>query len=158
MTAYVWDLSGPDNRCDSYRPGHLIHWLQFKLSMTQPSPVIPVTATADDDGTVYIEGDDVWEVGWNHRPALIQDGLHQFDGMAVWKPSFHLLVVPTESFWGSARTVFSIARLDEKRECDVDRGAKPDHRVSRAPTPTNLPPVRIATRYATGRPRPRRPE
>jgi hypothetical protein len=154
MPAYAWDLSGTDNRCHSYRPGHLIHWMQFKLSMTKPSPVIPVTAGVDDDGMVYIEGDDVSVVGWNHRPTLIQDALHRFDGMALWKPSFHLLAVPTDSFWGSARTVFSIAALEEKRECEVTRVAHPDHRVTRASVPTNLPPVRIAARYAAGRPRP----
>jgi hypothetical protein len=29
MSGYVWDLSGTDNRCQSYGPGHLIHWIHF---------------------------------------------------------------------------------------------------------------------------------
>jgi hypothetical protein len=129
--------------------------MQFNLSMRLPSPVIPVTAAVDDDGLVHIEGDDVSMVGWNHRPAVLRDALDRFDGMAVWKPIFHLLAVPTESFFGGPRSVFSIAALDEKRECHVTP-VKPDHLVPRAPAPTNVPPLRIAARYAAGRLRARR--
>ena len=56
MSGYVWDLSGTDKQCDSYAPGHQIHWIQFNHSMREPSPVIPVTAVVDDDGLVHIEG------------------------------------------------------------------------------------------------------
>jgi hypothetical protein len=114
---YVWDLSAPDNQCASYRPGHLIHWIHFNHSMREPSVAIPVTAAVDDDGLVHIEGDDVSLVRWNHRPALLRDALHRFGGMAVWKPRWHILAVPTEAFIGGARTVFSLAALDEKTEC-----------------------------------------
>ena len=113
----VWDLSAPDNQCASYRPGHLIHWIHFNHSMREPSVAIPVTAAVDDDGLVHIEGDDISLVRWNHRPALLRDALHRFGGMAVWKPRWHILAVPTEAFIGSARTVFSLAALDEKTEC-----------------------------------------
>jgi hypothetical protein len=126
MSGYVWDLSRPDDRCDSYAPGHLIHWIQFKLSMRDCSVVIPVTAAVADNGLVYIEGDDVTVLGWNHRPAVLSDALHRFNGMAVWKPEFHLLAVPTEAFVGGARSVFNIARLDQRRECFDGRGANPD--------------------------------
>jgi hypothetical protein len=158
MSGYVWDLSGTDNRCFSHAYGHLIHWIQFKLSMRHGTVVIPVTAAVDDDGLVYLEGDDVSLVGWNHRPTLLRDGLHGFDGMAVWKPSFHLLTVPTESVFGGARSVFSIARLDERRECRIPRGTDSVHLVPRGPAPTDLPPLRIAARYATGKPKTRRRE
>ena len=84
MSGYVWDLSGTDNRCHSYGPGHLIHWIHSKHSMREPSAVIPVTAEVDEDGLVHIEGDDVSLVRWNHRPALLRDALHRFSGMAVW--------------------------------------------------------------------------
>ena len=59
MSGYVWDLSGTDNRCHSYGPGHLIHWTHLNHSMREPSPVIPVTAEVDEDGLVHIDGDDV---------------------------------------------------------------------------------------------------
>jgi hypothetical protein len=29
MTGYVWDLSGTDEQCASYGPGHQIHWIHF---------------------------------------------------------------------------------------------------------------------------------
>jgi len=57
VAAYIWDLSGTDNQCDSYAPGHQIHWIHFNHSMREPSVVIPVTASVDDDGLVHIEGD-----------------------------------------------------------------------------------------------------
>jgi hypothetical protein len=31
--SYVWDLSGTDRQCDSYAPGHQIHWIHFNHSM-----------------------------------------------------------------------------------------------------------------------------
>jgi hypothetical protein len=52
----VWDLSGTDDQCDSYGPGHQIHWIQFNHSMREPSVVIPVTAVVDEDCVVHIEG------------------------------------------------------------------------------------------------------
>jgi hypothetical protein len=136
----------------------LVHFIQFKLSVREPSPAIPVTATIDDDGVIHIEGDDVSMLGWNHRPALVRAALRRFDGTAVWKPHFYLLAVPTDSFWGGARSVFSIARLDERRECRVTHVTNPDHVEPRAPAPTNVPPLRIAARYAAGKPTVRRRE
>jgi hypothetical protein len=137
MSGYVWDLSGTDNRCQSYGPGHLIHWIHFNHSMREPSAVIPVTAEVDDDGLVHIEGDDVSLVRWNHRPALLRDALHRFGGTA-WKPRWYILAVPEEAFIGSARSVFR------------------EHLVPSAPSPTNGPPLQIAARYAAGRLRPNR--
>jgi hypothetical protein len=104
-----------------------------------------------------VQRDDVSLVRWNHRPALLHDALHRFGGMAVWKPRRRILAVPTEAFIGGARTVFSLAALDERREGYVHRATNPDHLVPRAPSPTTMPPLRIASRYAAGRPRaPRR--
>jgi hypothetical protein len=94
MTGYIWDLSGTDRQCASYAPGHLIHWIHFKLSMREPSVVIPVTASVDDDGLVHIEGDGLSLVRWNHRPALVRAALERFGGRADWKPRWYLLAVP----------------------------------------------------------------
>ena len=152
MSGYVWDLSGTDRQCDLYRPGHQIHWIHFNHSMREPSVVIPVTAVVDDDGLVHIEGDDVSLVRWNHRPALLRATLDRFDGRADWKPRWHLLAVPTEAFMGSARSVFNLAARDERRECRALHSTNPDHLIPSKPSPTNLPPLRIAARYADGRP------
>ena len=56
MSGYVWDLSGTDEKCDLYGPGHQIHWIHFNHSMREPSVVIPVTAVVDEDCVVHIEG------------------------------------------------------------------------------------------------------
>jgi hypothetical protein len=122
MSGYVWDLSGTDNRCHSYGPGHLVHWIHFNHSMREPSAVIPVTGVVDEDGLVHIDGD-VSLVRWNHRPALLRDALHRFGGRAVWKPRWYLLAVPEEAVFGGARSVFS-------------RGAGRQARMLRYPPPT----------------------
>jgi hypothetical protein len=127
MSGYVWDLSGTDNWCHSHGPGHLIHWIHFNHSMREPSAVIPVTAEVAADGLVHIEGHDLSLVRWNHRPALLRDALHRFGGMAVWKPRWYIVAVPEEAFFGGARSVFSLAAPDERRECYVFRSANADH-------------------------------
>jgi hypothetical protein len=136
----------------------LVHFIQFKLSMRESSPGIPVTATIDDDGVIRIDGDDVSLLGWNHRPALVRDALRRFGDTAVWKPRFYLLAVPTDSHFGGARSVFSIATSSQPRACRVTRVTNPDHVEPRVLPPTNLPPLRIAARYAGGRPTTRRRE
>ena len=145
VSGYVWDLSGTDRQCDSYAPGHQIHWIHFNHSMREPSVVVPVTASVDDDGQVHIEGD-LSLVRWNHRPDLVRAAVERFGGRADWKPRWYLLAVPTESFMASARSVFSLAALDERRDCRVTRTTNPDHLLSNGPAPTNLPPLRIAAR------------
>ena len=153
MSGYVWDLSGTDRQCDSYAPGHQIHWIHFNHSMREPSVVIPVTAVVGDEGLVHIEGDDLSLVRWNHRPALLRAALQRFGGRADWKPRWYILAVPTEAFMGSARSVFSLAAPGGRRECCVFRSTNPDHLVPSVPSPTNVPPLRTADRYAAGRKR-----
>ncbi len=178
MSSYVWDLSGTDKQCASYGPGHWVHWIQHKLSVREPVPVIPVTASVDDDGLVHIEGDDLSLVLWNHRPALLHAAFQRFGGMADWKPRWYLLAVPTESFMGSARSVFSLAAPDKRRDCRPIRRADSDGPPPPSGTParqryvekiwaeqeaknaelhkidySHIPPLRIAARYAAGRAR-----
>ena len=153
VSAYVWDLSGTGRQCDSYAPGHQIHWIHFNHSMREPSEVIPVTASVDDDGLVHIEGEDLSLVRWNHRPALVRAALQSFGGRAEWKPCWYLLAVPAESFVGSARSVFSLVAPDERRDCHVTRVTNPSHLVPRVPSPTNVSPLRIAAQYVAGRKR-----
>ncbi|HTY32048.1 hypothetical protein [Mycobacterium sp.] len=151
MSGYVWDLSGTDDQCDSYGPGHQIHWIHFNHSMREQSVVIPVTAVVDDDGLVHIKGDGLSLVRWNHRPALLHDALQRFGGMADWKPRWHLLAVPTEAFMGSARSVFNLATLAKRSESYVVRSTNPNHLVPSAPSPTNVSPLRIADWYVARR-------
>ena len=153
MSGYLRDLSGTDKQCDSYAPGHQIHWIHFNHSMREPSEVIPVTASVDDDGLVHIEGDDLSLVRWNHRPALVCAALERFSGRADWKPRWYLLAVPAEEFTGSARRSFSLAALDQRRDCHVARTTNPDHLVARVPSSTIVPPLRIAAWYVAGRKR-----
>ena len=122
--------------------------------MREPSAVIPITAEVAEDGLVHIEGDDVSLVPWNHRPALVRDALHRFGGMAVWKPRWYVLAVPEEAFFGRARSVFSLAAPEERRECHVHRVTNPEHLVSSALSPTNVAPLRIAAQYLADRLRP----
>jgi hypothetical protein len=155
MSGYAWDLSGTDAHCASYRPGHMIHWIHFNHSMRQPGPVTPVSAAVDDDGLVHIEGEDLSLLRWNHRPAVIRDALHRFGGMAVWKPRWHILAVPTEAVVGGARTVFNLVPLDQRCDCYVARATDTDRPLlPGVPSATDGPLLRVAVRYATGRPRP----
>jgi len=69
MSQPIWGLSGTDDRCDLYGPGHQIHWIHFNHSVREPSEVIPVTASVDDDGLVHIEGDDLSLTGLRPSPT-----------------------------------------------------------------------------------------
>jgi hypothetical protein len=153
MSEIWWNLSGTDKRCDSYGGDHWVHWIQHKLSVREPRPVITVTATVDDDGVVLIEGDGLSLVSWNHRPALVRTALRCSGGIAQWKPRWQLLVVLTADLVDGARNVFSLVAPDERRECSVTRSTNPDDLIPSMPSPTNLPPLRIAARYTWGRPR-----
>jgi hypothetical protein len=148
MPQPIWALSGTDDRCDLCGPGHLVHWIHFNHSMREPGAVTPVTAAVAEDGLVHIEGNDESMVRWNHRPAVLRDALHRFGGMAVWKPRWHLLAVATEAFLGGARSVFNLATPDQKRACYTFRSINSDRLVANTPSPTDVPPLRIAPRYA----------
>ena len=112
---------------------------------------------------------------WNHCPALLRAALHRFGGTADWKPRWYILAVPTDSFWGNASSVFSLAAPDERRECHVIRRADSDGPPPRAGTPatgryvqkiwaeqeaknaelrkidySHIPQLRVANRYAHG--------
>ena len=134
----------PDKQCDSHGPGHWVHWIQHKLSVREPGQVIPVTASVDGSGVVLLEGDDLSLVSWNHRPVLVRAALQRSGGFAQWKPRWHLLVVPTGDLVDGASNVFSLVAADERRECRVTRSTNPDHLIPSKPSPTDVPPLRIA--------------
>lgn len=150
----VWDLSTTGSRCDSHSSGHQVFYIHFNVSMRNPGPVIPVTARVGDDGLVYLTGDELALVRWNHRPDLLAAALDRFDGMADWKPRWSLLAVPAEAIMGSAQSVFYLASPDQRSACRITRrteaSAAPRNtkpRIARGP----IPPLRIAERYAGGR-------
>jgi hypothetical protein len=94
------------------------------IALSQQSPIDSIDgrqAISVDDVAfalwVDLEGNDLSLVRWNHRPALVRAALQRFGGRADWKPRWYLLAVPTESFVGSARSVFSLAAPDEWRDC-----------------------------------------
>jgi hypothetical protein len=151
MSEIFWNLSGIDGQCASYAPGHLVHWGRHKLSMRQPGRVVPVTVSVDDDGMLLLEGDALLLVGWNHRPALVRAALRRSGGFAWWKPCWDVIAAPTGHLLGGARNVFSVATPHDRRDCWVPRTTNPDHLVPSAPSPTTVPPLRIAARYAAGR-------
>lgn len=163
MASYVWELPGADAPCGVYAPGHHIEWHQFNGSMRTPGRVMTVTASVDDDGLVYVEGDGLSLVLWNHDPAALRSALERFGGMAEWKPTWSLLAVPAAVFMGSSRTVFHLARPENRSECRVP--VSPDTRDTkaiwaeqearnaaiRAMNFSHVPPLRLADRYAAGR-------
>lgn len=137
-------------------PGHWVHWIQHKLSGREPGPVIPVTASLDDDGVVNLEGDDLLLMCWNHRPALMRTALLISGGLARWRPQWHLLLVTSGDLVDGAVNAFSLATLDERRTCSVTPTTNPDHLVPRPPAPTGVPPLRVTERYAAETPKSRR--
>lgn len=153
MPEIWWSLAGTDKHCDLYAPGHWVHWIQHKLSVRAPGPVIPVTASVDDDGVLVLEGNGFCVAAWNHRPALVHTALRRSGGSAWWEPRWHLLVVPTGTLVDGASNEFSLAAAHEKRGCSVTRTTNPDHLVPRTPAPTNVPPLRMTARYAAGMPK-----
>lgn len=178
MSGYVWELPN-DAQCDFHASGHQIFHVQFNVSMRNPGPVIPVTASVDDDGLVHLEGDDLSLVLWNHRPDALRATLDGFGGRADWKPHWSILAVPMESRIGGARTVFSLATPEQRSECrprvvaaDPPPWGEPeeawDRYRERAEAEqearnaklrqidySGIPPLRLAHRYAHGRPKPR---
>ncbi|MUL76442.1 hypothetical protein [Mycolicibacterium sp. CBMA 226] len=112
----AWDLSRSGS-CGVYLPGHHIHWIHFNKSAQEPSAAIPVSAHVGQGGHAYIEGDELSLVLWNHRPDALETALHRFEGMALWKPRWHLLAVPTDASLGSAASVFNMATTDQKTAC-----------------------------------------
>lgn len=165
MSGTVWELPGADAACGLYASGHQIEWHEFNGSMKTPGSVIPVTASVDDDGQVYIEGDELSLVRWNHDAASLHSALERFGGRGEWKPGWSLLAVPAAIFMGSKATVFSLAKLDERRECQAPVPAGPcdaqtiwaeqeaRNAALRAMDYNQIPPLRIAGRYAGGPPR-----
>jgi hypothetical protein len=57
---------------------------------------------------------------------------------------------------GSARCVFSLGAPESRRACSVIRTTNPEHLAPSNSSPTNMPPLRVAARYAAGIPKARR--
>jgi hypothetical protein len=110
----------------------------------------------DENGVVLLQGDDLLLERWNHRPALIRAALQLSGGFAIWKPRWTLLGVPIGDWVDGASNVFSLGAPESRRGCSVIRTTNLDHLVPNKPSPTNVPPLRVAARYAAGIPKARR--
>lgn len=117
MSEISWNSSDLDRPCDSYRAGHQVHWIQAKISRREPPQAVPVTASVDEDGVVLLEGDDLYVVSWNHRPAHVRAALQRSGGIAQWRPNGHVLAVPTGHSRFGSNSLFSLAAADQTREC-----------------------------------------
>jgi hypothetical protein len=103
-------MSVGQDSCDSYGPGHQIHWIQARKSYEPGQPVIAVTVVGvHDDGRVDIEGEDLTLTLWSHRPDRIRSAV-AVGGGAQWKPKYHVLKL----FSGDS---FNLAALDEREPC-----------------------------------------
>ena len=97
-----------DRSCGSYRPGHLMHWIQMKKSREDDQPIIPVKVVAvQDDGRVDIDSSDGELTLWFHEPSRIRSVVEQ---CARWKPKYHVLET-------SSHGSFNMATLDEHESC-----------------------------------------
>ena len=115
MSLKVFDLAGSQRECVSYHPGHAVHWIQYFKSVDAPL-VIPVAAAIDDDGFLRLQWDDSSLEHWNHDPVALGSALRRAGGCAVWKPRWHVLVVPTGQVPG-AGNVFNLAAPDQQTAC-----------------------------------------
>jgi len=178
MSSYVWELPRADAPCAFRGSGHQIFHVQFNVSMRNPGPVIPVipvTASADGDGLVHLEGDELSLVLWNHDPDALRAALEGFDGRADWKQRWRILAVPVASRIGGARSVFSLATPEQRTECqgrvvaaDPPPWGEPEEAWERYRQRaeaeqearnaelrqldySHIPALRVADRYASGR-------
>ncbi|MDA1093573.1 MAG: hypothetical protein O3A25_09945 [Acidobacteria bacterium] len=78
-------------QCGSYRPGHMLHFIQVRKS-GQSGPGTPATVTrVDDDGTItFADG----TTKWNHEPERLRAALERH-GSGVFRGAFGVLRVPT---------------------------------------------------------------
>ena len=178
MSGYIWDLSGTDKQCASYGPGHQIHWIHFNHSMREPSVVIPVTASVDDDGLVHIEGDDLSLVRWNHRPAAGASRAGTLRRESGLETPLVPPGGPHRGFHGECAQRIQLGSARRMARLPRIRRADPDRLPPRSDTParqrhvekiwaeqeaknaelhkldhSHIPPLRIGARYAAGRPR-----
>lgn len=124
MSEIRWNLSGTDQRCEKYGPGHVVHWIHHRKSVERPGITIPVQVIVDDGGVLTLQGPDLWLQGWNHRPALVRDALHRSRGSAVWIQSWKLLAVSTGESVNGVRNVFYLGPLDAVTACSGDVGVR----------------------------------
>lgn len=91
----------PPGSCQSYAPGHHVHWLQARRCHEEPGELHEVLLTADDvhdDGwvTLYETGGRLGHSfrAWHHRPGQLRAKLRTHRGPARWQPSWNLLWLP----------------------------------------------------------------
>ena len=153
MSGYVWDLSGTDRQCDLYRPGHQIHWIHFNHSMREPSVVIPVTAVVDyctgsctSKAMTYLWCGGIIARRYCVRRWIASTGGRTGNHAGTSSPSRR------KPSWAVREVCSTGGAVQRRRECRALHSTNPDHLIPSKPSPTNRPPLRIAARYADGRP------
>jgi hypothetical protein len=133
-----------------------VHWIQHKISVRQPSPEIAVSASVDEHGIVLLQGDDLFPGALESPSGPDSSRAATLGRFAIWKPRGPLLVVPTGDWVDGASNVFSLGAPESRRGCSVIRTTNLDHLAPNKPSPTNVPPLPVAARYAAGIPKARR--
>ena len=105
--------------CLSYRPGHVVHWIQARKVWDPDQPEIAVSATFHDDGTVGIEAADLKLTMWNHDPERFIRPSRDESMRAFWLPRVHVLSVN-----GS---MFNLSTPEQQTPCVSDEGQFPGH-------------------------------
>ena len=106
----------PRHDCPSFRPGHMTHWIQAKLSWTRYRDTArrPVVAVAvDDTGLLALTMPDGSVAHrWNHDPAFVRSRLAGPDRGEVRLAEPALLRIGT--------TLVSVCTIDEAQRCPTD--------------------------------------
>ncbi|MFE0174590.1 hypothetical protein ACFWZ2_19915 [Streptomyces sp. NPDC059002] len=84
--------------CDTYTPGHQVHWIQARNSAAHPGTLVDVLLSShdvSDDGliTLHVLGPTrgVPAALWTHDPERLRGLLRAHRGLAQWQPRWNLL-------------------------------------------------------------------
>ncbi|MEV5976408.1 hypothetical protein [Streptomyces sp. NPDC052114] len=99
--------------CDTYEPGHRVHWIQARKSAADPGTVTDVLLSSHDvadDGriTLHVLGPTrgVPAALWTHDPERLRRLLREHRGLAQWQPRWNLLRLRGD---GAATTLVCVA-------------------------------------------------
>ena len=106
----------PRHDCPSFRPGHMTHWIQAKLSWTRyrDAPRRSVESVAvDDSGLLTLTmADGSIEHRWNHDPAFVQ--------YRVADPERGEVHLAEPALLRIGSTLLSVCTIDEAQRCPTD--------------------------------------
>ncbi|WP_069886148.1 hypothetical protein [Streptomyces luteocolor] len=84
--------------CDTFEPGHQVHWIQARNSAADPGTVTDVLLSSHDVGddgriTLHVLGPTrgVPAALWTHDPLRLRRLLRDHRGPVQWQPRWNLL-------------------------------------------------------------------